>query len=339
MIKYNFYIREVDVIKKIGDGCGAKIDNEGLFNNIKKVLNYKMLWVRCGAILLVILLSVILTVAVVGAHSDGEDDLNTGNVEHNTHGEESTERVTVQNNPPSDSVITNGGIEYIDYSFKELGDYYIKNQSGSAIVYDPYAKIDKLYDSSDNRPVVLILNTQSDGKYIGDSDDITSVIELGGRLCSALNAYGVSTIHCSAIHESADMTDSYNNAEESIEFYLKMYPTIKYILDISLIRSENQATMGEFERKIASQILFEVCGNNRDTRDMNIHLAVNLRSMLNRQNMSVGREIVVSNNMLNSRYAPYYLTVYIGTQNNTSDESRLATDALGLAFAEYLSKQ
>ena len=94
-----------------------------------------------------------------------------------------------------------------------------------------------------------------------------------------------------------------------------------------------------FDKKLCSQILFEICGQNKETRNENLSLAVNLRSMLNRQEMSVAREIIVADNTLNSRYAPYYMTMYVGTVNNTSDESRRATDAFALAFAEYLNKQ
>ena len=186
---------------------------------------------------------------------------------------------------------------------------------------------------------MLILHTEGSAQYRGDHTGVTSVIGLGERLSSALNSMGIASVHCSAIHESGEIADSYNNAEDSIAFYLKIYPSIKYVIDVTAIKNDENATYGSFDGRVCSQILFEICGQNKETRDENLALAVNLRSMLNRQNMSVAREIIVADKMLNSRYAPYYMTLYVGTENNTFDESRLAIDAFALAFAEYLNKQ
>ncbi len=343
----------MNIIKKIDDGRSRRINMEELFSSVGRTVNKKMMYIRIFALLGVIVFTVLITAIAAGAFFDDNSDNGdknpsfqvNGDIKFPTDGEngsesesETEEETTEKHSPPSTDV-NEGEIKYIDYSEKELGGFYVKNYLGSALVYDPYAEIEKYYSQNDVRPLVLIIHTEGSYEYMGDCEDITSVIGLGQRLSSALNSLGVPTVHCSALHESSEIADSYNNAEESIQFYLKIYPSIKYILDISAICDENAtATMGSFDKKLCSQILFEICGQNEETRDENLSLAVDLRSMLNRQGMSVAREIILADNTLNSRYAPYYVTMYIGTVNNTSDESRRAADAFSLAFAEYLNK-
>ena len=308
-----------------------------------RVVNRKMLYIRCALLLAVVAFSVLITAVAMSASS--KDSVGEKNNENSTIEPEKTTsgglyEETTQNKTPSDEA-TDGGdyIEYIDYSYCELGDFYVKNYSGSAIMYDPYAKIEKYYNPLDVRPIVLVLHTEGFLGYTTESDEPSSVIDLGSELCSALNSLGVPSVHCSAIHQSNDIADSYNNAEDSIEFYLKMYPSIRYIFDVSAIQIEGIATEGVFDKRTSAQILFEICGQNMQTRENNLLLAVELRSMLNRQNMSVAREIIVADKTLNSGYAPYYMTLYIGTVNNSIDESRLAANAFALALAEYLIKQ
>ena len=325
---------------------------EELFSCVGRTVNKKMMYIRIFALLGAIVLTVLITMIAVGAFSAddiGNGDKNpslqvNGDVKFPTGGENEseteTEEATTEKYSPPTTDVNEGEIKYIDYSEKELGGFYVKNYLGSALIYDPYAKIQKYYTPNDARPLVLIIHTEGSLEYTGDYGEVTSVIELGHRLSSALNSLGIPTVHCSALHESSEIADSYNNAEESIRFYLKIYPSIKYIFDISAMRNqESVATMGSFDKKLCSQILFEICGQNGETRNENLTLALDLRSMLNRQEMSVAREIIVADNTLNSRYAPYYMTMYIGTVNNTSDESRRAADAFALAFAEYLNKQ
>ena len=289
-----------------------------------------------------IILTALITAVSVGTFTSDNGERVPSDSDTQTEGDTQDDTVedTTQSKTPSDAVSDGDFIEYVDYSYCELGDFYVKNYSGNAVMYNPYAEIKKYYVSSDGRPLVLILHTEGALEYRGDDGENASVISLGGALVSALNSLGVPSVHCSAIHQSYDIADSYNNAEESIAFYLKMYPSVRYIFDISAIDGDGEpATSGAFDKKTCAQILFEICGQNRDTVGDNLALAVRLRSMLNRQSMSVAREIIVADNTLNSGYAPYYMTLYVGSVNNTPDEARLAMEAFALAFAEHLIKQ
>lgn len=331
-------------MKKIEGGSYVHIERDGLFENSGCNVSKRMFYIRLGALCAVIALTAVITAlissSVVNARVEDNGELNTTEMPEITSESEETETGNEENTPPSDVGASGSGAnkEYIDCSQKELGEIYVKNYSGSAVIYDPYAKHEKYYNSNSQAPIVLILHTESDGKYYGDADNVTSVVDLGERLCRDLNLRGVSTVHCSAIHQSAIDTDSYNNSEESIAFYLAMYPSIKYVLDIGTLKEE-YATGGIFDRKTCAQILFEVCGKNSDTVGINLALSVKLRGMLNRDEMSVAREIVLSDSVLNSRYTPYYLTLRVGTQYNSTEESRLAIQAFALAFTEYLNKQ
>ena len=331
-------------MKKIEGGSYVHIESESLFEksgfNIKKRMLYIRLCALCAIIILTAVITVLISSSVISARGDDGGEMDTVHRVEMPDRYEETESDGKENTPPSDVGASGGGVnrEYIDCSQKELGEIYVKNYSGNAVVYDPYAKYEKYYNSNSYAPLVLILHTESDGKYYGDTDNVTSVVDLGERLCRELNLLGIASVHCSAIHQSAIDTDSYNNAEESIAFYLAMYPSIKYIFDIGAL-DEEYATGGTFERKTCSQILFEVCGKNRDTVGINLALSIKLRGMLNRDEMSVAREIILSDSVLNSRYTPYYLTLKVGTKANSTEESKLAIEAFALAFVEYLNKQ
>lgn len=337
-------------MNKIGDGKNYfGIDLKSLFSrdNEGASFNKKMLIIRCSVGLFAVVLTIILTLAFSGGFKkDGGDELvgNFSELEGNTQdtveteSENKTESISEQSTEsPSQNV--GGNEEYVDLSYKEHGELYVINKTGNPIVYDPYANYEKYYVQNDMRPIVLVLHTDNEQKYIGDTSDIQSVVSIGEKIAQGLSLAGVPAIHCSAEHSGDTDTDSYNNAEESIEFYLEMYPSIKYILDVGLDNENDYIPKGVFDRSSAAQILFDVCGQNYDTREQNLHLAVKLRGMLNRGNMSVAREIILSRSVLNSRFTPYYLTVRIGTENNTSKEAINSANALVLTFAEYINKQ
>ena len=337
-------------MNRIGDGKNIfGIDIKKLFENdgVKNKYNLKLLIIRCSAGLFAVVLTAILTLWVSGAFKrDDENELAgsfselEGNTQwiDDTENEYNTEHISeeITENPPAQNGSEN--IECVDLSYKEHGELYVINKTGSPIVYDPHASYEKYYNREDMRPIVLVLHTETDKEYKGDSADIQGVVSIGGRITQQLSLAGVPAIHCSAKHNGDTDTDSYNNAEQSIEFYLEMYPSIKYILDVG-VANEEYAAVGEFDRSYCAQILFDVCGQNYDTREQNLFLAVKLRSMLNRGNMSVAREIILSRSVLNSRFTPYYLTVRIGTENNTSKEAINSANALALALAEFMNKQ
>lgn len=336
-------------MNKIGDGKSSfLIDLKKLFSHTERgaQLNKKMLIVRCFAGIFAVLVTVILTLAFSGAFKKGENGQQAGNfleTEKDTQVMEKLEAESVTQGISDNIEETTHSAqekeEYSDMSYKEHGELYVINQTGSPIVYDPYANYEKYYRRDDTRPIVLILHTYDDQKYTGDESDIQSVVSIGEKIAEGLNLSGIPAVHCSARHKGDTDTDSYNNAEESIEFYLEMYPSIKYIFDIGLDAEIEYATCGEFDKSDAAQILFDVCGQNYDTREQNLHLAVKLRGMLNRGDMSASREIILSRSVLNSRFTPYYLTVLIGTRHNTSKEAKNSANAFVLTFAEYLNKQ
>ena len=335
-------------MNKISDGKSSfQIDLKKLFANAigGRRFNGKMLLIRCLACAAAVALTVILTLAAAGAFKQGGDDSELGNFsESETSGsidEGETNDETESESEQITQVISNEdeSAGYTDLSYKEHGELYVINKTGDPIVYDPYADYDSYYDKNDLRPLVLILHTDDEQKYTGDEKDIQSIVSIGEKIAEQLNISGIPTIHCSARHRGDTDTDSYNNAEESIEFYLEMYPSIKYIFDIGIDGENNCITRGEYDNSDSAQILFDVCGQNYDTREQNLHLAVKLRGMLNRGNMSVAREIILSRSILNSRFTPYYLTVKIGTEKNTSKEAKNSANAFVRAFTEYLNKQ
>lgn len=328
---------------RIKNGEDTKIDNKKLFSKFLSV-NYKMLILRIGGCFLAVMLAVILTLLISGEGDNDEIEItDTASetekenifMEESTYKEnESIEHASVATDSEYDGENEESSYEIRDISKKEHGSVYIVNNTGDPVVYSPSDKHESYYTKDELRPLVLVLHTKDRQKYMCGNEIVT----IGEHFTKSLVNSGIPAIFCSARHECENDGDSYSNAKESIEFYLDMYPSIKYIIDISMIDTENEVyiTKGKYGIYPASQMKIEVCGENKSSMDRNLHLGIKLREKLNRGDMSMCGEVIISKTVLNSDLTPYYLTVRIGTKYNTSNESRIAADALAHALAEEI---
>lgn len=339
-------------MREIGDGIkDGRIDIRKLFCTRCDAKRVKLVLIRMSAVLLIIAVSVALTLLCTKAHnersdkSDGDGDFGLMGTENNMLGTRDdgemsnvidTGADTETNTAEADSETsdTEWDMTYRDISHKEYGDAYIVNKTDRDLMYDPYAEYPRYYTKKSPYPLVLVLHTNDRREYGGKS-----IVDVGYELADTLDRSGIATVFCSARHEGKNIADSYSNAAESIEFYLQMYPSIRYIIDVDQLMCEdgyNYATSGNYNGYASAQIRLDVCGKNAENCDANIDLAVRLRSYLNRGDMNVAGEIYVDDCMLNSAYSRYYLTLRIGSAYNTLDEAKNAAVAFAFAFAEHI---
>ncbi len=199
--------------------------------------------------------------------------------------------------------------------------------------------ISKYYDSESRKPIVLVLHTYTSDRY-ADSDGKYGVCAAGQVLADELNSMGIGAVYSSAVHDG-DTNDPAENARETIEFYLKMYPSIKYVFDVGIMQEYEGdkiiATQGEYMGQRAAQIRLLVAGNNISSNRDNLYLAAEINKNLSRGDMNLAREIVYDDSIGNSMLTPYYLEIFIGSSGNTQREAEISARVLANAFGQFLS--
>ena len=183
-------------------------------------------------------------------------------------------------------------IVYKDFS---TDDIEIVNRTGFNISYvdRPTSSLANYYDKGSKKPIVLILHTYTSDRYF-DSSGRYGVCSVGQVICDELNAMGIGAVYSSAVHDG-DLEEPRVNAAETIEFYLKMYPSIKYIFDVGVAQEYDGdravATAGSYLSESAAQIKMMVRGNNVTTGRDNLRLAYEISKNLRHGSMDLSREI------------------------------------------------
>ena len=228
-------------------------------------------------------------------------------------------------------------IVYKDFSMPELN---IVNNTvfDTSFVNSASVTLPRYYEKGSPRPLVLILHTYTSDRYV-DSESKYGVCSVGQLLADELNSMGIATVYSSAVHDG-DMNDPEENARETIEFYLKMYPSIRYIFDVGIMQEYDGdsvvATDGEHLGERAAQVRLLVAGNNMSSNRENLYLAAEISRNLSRGDMNLAREILYDDSIKNSSYTPYYLEIFIGSAGNSEQEAKITARVLADAFAQFL---
>jgi stage II sporulation protein P len=84
----------------------------------------------------------------------------------------------------------------------------------------------------------MILHTHTSEAYAGvRSEYLDGVISVGDALTQRLNVLGLTAIHCTVIHDGGE-GNAYISARETIEMMLRVYPSIKYVIDLHRMELE-----------------------------------------------------------------------------------------------------
>lgn len=257
---------------------------------------------------------------------------------------------TTDNEPNNDSSnnlpIPNNGnkINSIENAF-----IAVNNESGIDLNFDLSSEVFPTVNSTyeqygKDAPFILIIHSNcnegySNGEYYTFDDDFyntkNNVKTVGKVIFDTLNEKHVNAIHIYDIFGSGSIYNSRKEMEKAISEILKMYPSIKIILDISRDVSINDdLTMDkevtEINGKNVSQISLIVGSNieNGTVYTQNLNFAMIL---LNESNNLIN-EITVAPFILSQDINPIFLKVDIGSYANTVDEATLA----GYEFAHLL---
>lgn len=212
-------------------------------------------------------------------------------------------------------------------------------------------------------PLVLIVHTHTSEGYLreksevlfGDLGEATytldaerSVVAVGRVLSETLRGHGVSAVHCTTVHDADGMRGAYAASAESVRFFLSLYPSIRYVIDLH--RDAVLDADGAYVRAVSdtadgacAQILPVVGSDGNGTEhgrwEDNLALSLQLRRALNGEEGSVCRPVILRNASYNQELAPYSLLLEIGTGGNCIREAELAARLVGEALAELILKK
>lgn len=259
---------------------------------------------------------------------------------------------------PSDGIVICG----MDLSYSALGETYLINETSYLPQLDDWRARSVCASPAalaSGGPLVLILHTHSREAYLEGSQSILegdlgaltysndterSVVAVGKALCDALNQKGIQTIHCTVAHDADTLGGAYQRAAQSIRFYLSLYPSIEYVIDLhrdsilsaegTYIKTEAPLTKGSCAQ-IAAVVGMGEMHREPERVNQNLALALGLRAELNRS-AGLARPVILKNSSYNQELSKYSLLLEIGTGGNTVDEALNCVDALADALERLI---
>ncbi len=280
------------------------------------------------------------------------NDTEDAETERETVEESNTELEEIEGSDVNESIAEGGsetetepfsGIGDTDLSMWELGESYIVNYSGKTV--DISGLLDSGFVDMEKRgssgPLVMVIHTHTSEKYFaedGKQSVFDSVVSVGDELNTRLNSLGLTSIHCTVIHDSGEQ-NAYLSARETIKTMLKIYPSIRYIIDLhrlELYENDTPIKTVSGTKDCSAQIRLSVSSESGWLWQEDLSLALALRRELNGSGDRICMPTVLSPSRYNSDLSEYYIMADIGSCGNTADEARAAARRLAEAMAEVI---
>ena len=253
-----------------------------------------------------------------------------------------------------------------DLSLSEYGNLYIQNNTGlspdiSALLnYDLSSYPGIEYLSSGTSPKVLIIHTHGTESYskngaisyprneeeIARSNDKNkNVVSVGEVLSNELDKLGIKNVHCEIMHDSEGYGSAYNRAKETIEKYLKQYPTIELVIDLhrdAVIKSDGSLVrpVTVIDGEAAAQVMCVVGSNwggeDNPNWERNLAIALQLRKYLNDEYENLCRPPYLKSSTYNQELAYSSILLEIGACGNSIEEAYVSAKAVARAISEIL---
>ena len=211
-----------------------------------------------------------------------------------------------------------------------------------------------------DEPQVLIMHThttetfmEDDSEYYTDAftsrsrDKTKNMVSVGDIVVEKLNAAGIKTLHDTTEHDYPQYSGSYTRAAQTINSYLKKYPSIKVVLDLhrdAVSSGENDKVklVTEINGKKAAQVML-VMGSQSEGESgfpdwqENLKLAVRLQQTLEVKYPTLARPISLTTGKYNESLTKGSLLIEFGTDANSLDEVHYSAELVGNALASLFN--
>lgn len=238
---------------------------------------------------------------------------------------------------------------------------YVKNSTDAKIDIKKILESPLKFNITANtdQPQVLIVHThatesfmQTDSKtYTEDfksrsTDNNINMVKIGSIVAEKLNTAGIKTLHSDTQHDYPKYTGSYSRSAETINWYLKKYPSIKIVLDlhrdaISSNNGDKTKLVTKINDKNAAQVML-VMGSqtgsvkNHPNWQENLKLAFKLQQKMEEKYPTLARPLYLTSKVYNQNLTTGSLLLEFGTDANTLNEVCYSAELVGNTLVDLL---
>jgi len=250
-----------------------------------------------------------------------------------------------------------------DSANTKAGNILVKNTTGRSLdIAEALKQKPSLTEAKEKEISVLIFHTHTTECYqITDSDTYPknfssrnedanqNMIRIGEEIAEQLEKAGIGVIHDKEIYDRR-YTGAYDRSGESVDEYLKKYPTIQVVLDVHRDAIQTSETtkvkpITTIGGKKAAQIMIITGCEGGDITDFpnwedNLHFALQLQKTAEEMYPTLMRPVFFCNRRYNMYKSKCSVLLEMGSDGNTLDEAaysgRLIGHSLGVMLNKYL---
>ena len=206
---------------------------------------------------------------------------------------------------------------------------------------------EKLSFTKTDKPRVLIVHTHATEAFypVFRSTDINeNIVRVGTELKANLEEMGIQSIHVTTQHDAESFNGAYARSLDTIEYYLKKYPSIQVVMDVHrdaiTENGEKLKLTTTIDGKKTAQLMLVVGTNEgglkHDNWRDNFAFAVKLENEFNTSYPKFARPINLRRERFNQHTSPAALIVEVGGDGNTMEEALNASLYLARALKKII---
>ena len=211
------------------------------------------------------------------------------------------------------------------------------------------------WDLTGEEPTVLIYHTHATESYTpqpGENYEESSpyrtlsehynMVSVGDRVAELLEAGGIAVVHDRQLHDHPSYNAAYQSSRESVQSFLRRYPSIRLVLDIhrdaSGDNSSQMTTAATVDGEPSAQIMLVVAAGT-EARPVprwqeNLALGLKLQAQLERTAPGITRYVNLRGSRFNQDLSPGALLVEMGAAGDTHEQAMKAAEVLAEAILE-----
>lgn len=306
---------------------------------------------------------------IISPPSSQENSATQNNISQNETTQSNTTSSTSSNSTSSVTVSASGAVQgkviekFISpYTANtSYNNVYLKNNTDLNINLKDFVNGKINVDIEKNgKPQVLILHTHATESYLRHSEtyytekdtsrntnNAYNMVALGKIIADRLNAAGIVTLHDTTQHDNPSYSESYTRSAQTINSYLKKYPSIKVVIDLHRdALSENDTDKVKLTTEIggkkAAQVMLVMGSQSGNVTNFpnwkeNLKLATKLQQTIEVMYPSLARSIHFMSKNYNESLSTGSMLIEIGTDGNTLDEAKYSAELVSNALINLLN--
>ncbi len=255
-------------------------------------------------------------------------------------------------------------IKEVDSSQKKAmgtksGKLLIRNETEYSINVDEMLGGALSFDMKGSEPKVLIVHTHGTESYASEGavtyqsnqsdrslDKGRNVVKVGEEMKKVFEEKGISVLHDTTLHDHPNFNGSYENSRQTVEMYLKKYPSISVVLDVhrdAFIYDDGSKAkfVTEIDGKKVAQLMLVVGSNSGGLEHPNwrenMKLALKFQSFVTQKYPSLMRGVNLRTERFNGHLTKGSMIIEVGSSGNTLSEAVEGARYGAGAMADFLN--